>query len=80
MVVLITCKYEEEPIKIGHKSTIWSNLLVRDIIVALVTCKYEEVPTKTEGVRVLTRFPIATLWKLSVAMDIWSSGLSVINV
>ena len=43
--------------------------LVRDVMDVLVTCKYEEDLIKNEGARVLTTFPIITLWELSVAMD-----------
>ena len=35
----------------------------------LVTYEYEEDPIKNEGVRVLTIFPIITLWELFVAME-----------
>ena len=72
IVVLITCKNEEDPIKnegarvLTRRSRaansavlgqMWPKLkLVRDIIDVLVTCKYEEDPIKNEGARVLTRF------------------------
>ena len=69
MVVLVTCKYEEDPIKkegarvltrFSPIITLWELSVametIRDIMVVLVTCKYEEDPIKNEGSRVLTRF------------------------
>ena len=66
MVVLVACKYEEDPIK-NEGVRVLTRLcvsggilpkfeLIQAFIVLLVTCKNEEDPIKNEGARVLTRF------------------------
>ena len=60
MDVLVTCKYEEDPIKnegARVDTTLYSNFeLVRDVMDVLVTCKYEKDTFKNEGARVDTTF------------------------
>ena len=62
MVILVSSKNEEDPIKIegARVATIqtidFSNTfeLIQDIVVILVTCKNEEDPLKNENARVAT--------------------------
>ena len=67
--VLITCKYEKNPIKNSRENVmtsfsnsavlvpIWLNFkLGRDVMDVLVACKYEEEPIKNAGARVDTTF------------------------
>ena len=65
IVVLVTCKNEEEPIKnegVRVLISLYVNFsvvefkLIIAFIVVLVICKYEEDPIKNEGDRVLTTF------------------------
>ena len=44
---LVTCKYEEDPIKNEGARV--------DTTFSLITCKYEEDPIKNKGARVVTR-------------------------
>ena len=70
--VLVTCKYEDDPIK-NEGARVLTRLydvfsddqgqltppkfeLIQALIVVLVICKNEEDPIKNEGARVLTRF------------------------
>ena len=53
--VLVTCKYEEDPIK-NEGGILPKFELMQAFIVVLVTCKNEEDSIKNEGARVLTRF------------------------
>ena len=66
MDVLVTCKYEEDPIKnrgaradnsgVGGGG-IWSKFeLIQAFMHVLVTCKNEDDRIKNEGARVFTRF------------------------
>ena len=57
MVVLHTCKNEEDLIKNEDARVLTRYVVFSDIqafIVVLVTCKNEEDPIKNEGARVLT--------------------------
>ena len=74
MAILVTSKFEEDPIKIegarvattqnndfsNTQGQIWLKFKpIRDIIVVLVTCKNEEDPIKNKGTRVATTcFPL----------------------
>ena len=73
IVVLLICKYEEDPLKIENgdfskrlraanstvQRLIWPNFeSIHDFIVGLVTCKNEEDPIKNEGVRLVTTLSI----------------------
>ena len=66
MVVLVTCKYIEDPLKTegGRVLTrlydVFSDAqgqITPKSAVVLITCKNEEDPIKNEGARVLTSFP-----------------------
>ena len=70
MNVLVTCKYEEDPIKnrgarvfttladnSGVGGGVWPKFeLIEAFMHVLVTCKNEDDQIKNEGARVLTRF------------------------
>ena len=53
MAILVTSKYEEDPIKIEG-----ARVAIQDIIVVLLTCKNEGDHNKNEGVRVATTLNI----------------------
>ena len=57
MVVLVTCKNEEDPIKNeGEKMNVPKFELIQAFMYVLVTGKNEEDPIKNEGARVFTSF------------------------
>ena len=85
MVVLVTCKNEEEPVKNGASvlktsyiiffrrsradnsgvgGGIWPKFeLIQAVMHVLVTCTNEDDSIKNKGARMVTKFPLISLWR-----------------